>query len=193
MWNLPKGEDFLPGVSIEDLREVYRREQKARPKLRVLCAIHRKEGKSIDDIAGFTNMKRRTVHETLRRFVERGIEAKDSINQTGRPPKLTSKQRKKLVLRLEQGPPYNKGGLWTTKEVRELIRKEFGVKYTHSHVWELLKAAGFSLQRPRPRHHKTPSTEEIERFKKGYIAGEVLQKKRFCSGMPGRGYIWPYP
>lgn len=166
MWNLPKGEDFLSGVSIQELRRIYRGEQKAKPNVRVLCAIHRKEGRSIDDIAAFTNMKRRTVHETLRRFVERGIGAKDSIKQKGRPPKLTEEQRQKLVERLERGPPYNRSGLWTTKEVHELIRREFGVEYAHSHVWELLKAVGFSIQRPRPKHYKTPSKKDIERFKK---------------------------
>ena len=166
LWNLPKGNDFLPGVGIRELRKLYRVEKKAKPKLRLLCAIHRKEGKSIDDIAGFTNMKRRTVHETLWRFVDRGIEAKDSLKQSGRPPELTEKQRRKLIKMLERGPQYNRSGLWTTKEVRELIRKEFGVEYTHSHVWELLKAAGFSLQRPRPKHYKAPSKKEVERFKK---------------------------
>lgn len=166
VWNLPKGDDFLPDVSIQKLRGLYRKEKKAKPKLRLLCAIHRKERWSIDDIAGFTNMKRRTVHETLKRFVARGIEAKDSIKQSGRPPELTSKQRKKLVQQLERGPSYNKDGLWTTKEVREYIRKEFGVTYTHGHVWELLKTAGFSLQRPRPKHYKAPPKKEIARFKK---------------------------
>ena len=166
MWNLPKGNDFLPGFSIEELRRMYVDERKGKPKMRILCAIHRKEGKSIDDIAGFTNMKRRTVHETLRRFVERGIEGKDSIRQTGRPPELTVKQRQKLVRKLERGPSYNKGGLWTTKDVQEYIREEFGVTYTPGHVWELLKTAGFSLQKPRPRHYKAPSKVEIERFKK---------------------------
>ena len=166
MWKLPKGDDFLPGVSTQELRRMFKTEQNAKPKVRVLCAIHRKEGKSIDDIAGFTNMKRRTVHETLTRFVERGIEAKDSIKQDGRPAKLTEKQRQDLIKKLEIGPPYNRTGLWTTKEVRDLIRKDFGVKYTKTHVWELLKVAGFSLQRPRPRHYKAPSKKEITRFKK---------------------------
>lgn len=166
MWNLPRGDEFLPEVSLRELRRIYGTEQKAKPKVRVLCAIHRKEGRSIDDIVIFTNVKRRTVHETLRRFVERGIGAKDSIRQSGRPAELTEKQRCKLIEKLDRGPPYNRSGLWTTKEVRELIRKEFGVEYTHSHVWELLKAAGFSLQNPRPRHYKTPSKKEIERFKK---------------------------
>jgi len=166
MWNLPKGDDFLPDVSIQKLRKLYKKEQKAKPKLRLLCAIHRKESRSIDEIADFTNTKRRTVHETLRRFIERGIKAKDSIKQTGRPPKLTEQQRRKLIRKLDRGPPYNPSGLWTTKQVREIIRKDFGVKYTHAHVWELLTAAGFSLQTPRPKHYKGPSEKEIAHFKK---------------------------
>lgn len=178
MWNLPKGEDFLPGLSIQELQRLCRSEKKAKPMLRLLCAIHRKEEKSIDEIAVFTNMKRRTVHETLKRFVERGIETKDSIKQSGRPPDLTLEQRKKLVQRLEQGPAYNKGGLWSTKEVQDYIRKEFNVKYTRGYVWELLIAMGFSLQKPRPRHYKSASKEEIQRFKKKLRCWqEILEKK----------------
>jgi len=166
MWELPKGEDFLPKTGIEQLRTAYTTEQKAKPKLRLLCAIHRKEGKSIDQIADLTNLKRRTVHETLRRFNERGLAAKDSIKQDGRPPKLTLEQRKKLLRKLGHGPAYNNSGLWTTKEVAELIRREFGVTYATKYVWELLMAAGFSIQRPRPRHYKAPDEAEVAHFKK---------------------------
>ncbi|MGC9308086.1 MAG: IS630 family transposase [Thermoplasmatota archaeon] len=166
VWKLPKGDDFLPGVSIQELQKRYQAEKKAKPKVRLLCAIHRKEGKSIDAIAEFTNMKRRTVHATLWRFVERGVDAKESVKQSGRPPELSVKQRKKLVRRLEEGPPYNKGGVWTTQEVRDYIRKEFGVLYTQGHVWEILTALGFSLHRPRPRHYKAPSRKEVDDFKK---------------------------
>jgi transposase len=166
MWNLPKGEDFLPKTNVSRLRELYDSEPKAKPKLRLLCAINRKEGKSIDAIADKTKMKRRTVHETLWRFMERGIDGKDSIKQEGRPPRLTKLQRRQLLRRLERGPPHNASGLWTTKEVRELIRQKYGVKYAHSHVWELLTAAGFSLQTPRPRNLKAPNKASVDRFKK---------------------------
>lgn len=178
MWNLPKGGAFLPNVSVEEIRALYAQEKKAKPKVRLLCAIHRKEGKSIDDIVGFTGVKRRTVHETLKRFVKRGIDAKDAIKPRGRPPKLTEKQRRKLVERLERGPPYNETGLWTTKEVREFIRKEFGVEYRHSYVWELLTAAGFSIQKPRPRNYKAPSKREARRFKKKLLCWQGITGKK---------------
>lgn len=166
MWNLPKGEDFLPKINLGNLKRKYEKEEKVKPKLRLLCAIHRKEGDGIDDIASATNMKRRTVHAILHRFVERGVDAKNSIKQKGKEPKLNMQQRQKLIAKLEQGPPYNQTGLWTTKEVRELIKKEFRVEYTHVHVWGLLQAAGFSIQKPRPRNYKAPSKWKMTHFKK---------------------------
>ena len=178
MWELPKGEDFLPKTSIEQLKAIYANEQKAKPKLRLLCAIHRKEGKSIDQIADLTNLKRRTVHETLRRFSERGLTAKDSIKQNGRPPKLTLEQRKRLLRKLEHGPAYNKTGLWTTKVVKQLIRREFGVAYATGYVWELLMAAGFSLQRPRPRHYKAPDEAAVAHFKKRPVCWQGITGRK---------------
>jgi transposase len=166
MWTLPKGDSFLPKISLKKLRRRYTAEKKAKPKLRLLCAICRKEGGSIDDVAARVSMKRRTVHEILRRFDERGIGGKDSIKQTGQPFHLTLKQRKDLIKRLDRGLPNNKSGLWTTKEVRAFIKKKYGVEYAHSHTWLILKAAGFSMQKPRNRHYKAATPQVKADFKK---------------------------
>jgi len=166
MWNLPKGDDFLPRISFVKLQTAYSEENIARSKIRLLCAIHRKKGEPIDDICQVSNLKKTTVHDILHRFVERGLDGKDDEERSGRPPKLNVKQRKKLMSVLDKGPKYNRNGLWTTKEVREIIRKEFGVKYAHPYVWQVLKAANFSIQRPRPKHYKSASDEEKAHFKK---------------------------
>jgi transposase len=178
MWNLPKGDEFLPKTSMGHLKKLYDNESKAKPKLRLLCAIHRKGGGSIDEIAERTQMKRRTVHETLWRFTERGINGKDSIKQEGRPSCLTRTQQRQLIRTLERGPPNNSSGLWTKKEVRELIARKYGVQYSHQHVWEILTAAGFSLQKPRPRNYKAPNKAETELFKKRLKGWRKLTAKR---------------
>ena len=119
MWDLPKGDAFLPRTNLDTLQKMYSAEQKAKPKLRLLCAIHRKKGESIDEIVEATNLKRTTIHDILHRFENKGITAKDAIKQQGRTPFLTLRQRKSLIKHLEQrGPSGNRGGLWTTKEVR---------------------------------------------------------------------------
>lgn len=166
MWQLPKGKAFLADISEKRLQKLYNEESNAKAKIRLLSAIHRKKGKSIDDIAYVLSKHRRTVHSWLVRFNKRGIEAKDSVKQPGKIPALTLKQRQELVRILERGPPHNPSGLWVTKEVRALIAKKFKCQYVKQHVWRLLVSLGFSLQRPRKQHYLRPSDEEQVQFKK---------------------------
>ncbi len=166
MWNLRKGNLFLQGVSLQKIRQLYAREKDAKAKLRLLCAVHRKQGKSIDEIAYLLDRPRRTIHGWLTRFQEKGLAAKNSVKQPGRMPVLTMRQRVKFVADLERGPLYNPDGLWTTKEVKDVLKRKYGVDFVNQHVWRMLTTLGFSLQRPRKRHYKRPSKEMIEQFKK---------------------------
>src|SRR3989338_1430815 len=117
MWSLAKGSTFLSNISSKKLQMLYNQETHTKPKLRLLCAVHRRRGKSIDEIAYLLSKPRRTIHGWLTRFQERGIYGKDSIKQSGRPTTLTLTQRRNLVKELERGPPHNSSGLWTTKEL----------------------------------------------------------------------------
>jgi len=166
MWNLAKGKQFLPEVSLQQLKTMYAQEKKAKPKLRLLGAIQRKQEKSIDEIAYVLNTPRDTVYGWLWRFTRRGVGAKDSIKQTGRPTELSLSQRKRLVKDLERGPPHNSTGLWTTKDVRNLLEKKYGQHYVKQHVWRLLVSLGFSMQRPRKQHYQRASEDELLQFKK---------------------------
>jgi len=161
-----KGKAFLPETSLRQIRLLYNVEKTAKAKLRLLTAIHRKNGKSIDEIAYLLSKSRRTIHGWLTRFQERGIDGKDSIKQSGRPATMTLKQRKNLVEDLERGPPHNPSGLWTTKDIKKLLKRKYHVEFVSQHIWRLLISLGFSMQRPRKRHYQRPSDEEITQFKK---------------------------
>lgn len=166
MWQLPKGKEFLPSVSVQQLQKIYDKETNAKAKIRLLSAIHRKKGKSIDAIADLLSKNRRTIHSWLVRFKQRGIDGKNSKKAPGKIPALTIKQREELVKILERGPPHNPTGLWTSKEIRSLITKKYKRTYVKQHVWRLLVSMGFSMQRPRKRHYLRPADSEIAKFKK---------------------------
>lgn len=166
MWKLTKGNGFLPNVSVKKLQEMYDKEKNAKAKLRLLSAVHRKRGKSIDGIAHLLSKPRRTIHGWLTRFQMRGVSGKDSIKQSGRPATLTLTQRKNLVKDLERGPPHNVTGLWSTKELKNLLKRKYQVEFVNQHVWRLLVSLGFSMQRPRKQHYQKPNKEEIIHFKK---------------------------
>lgn len=165
-WKLVRGEEFLPVVSLAQLQRLYDQENRAKPKLRLLAALHRKRGLSMDAIAQQLHKPRRTVHFWLRAFQQRGVAAKDALRQSGRPPKLSLAQRQDLLRRLEAGPPRQPQGLWTTRAVREWVAQRYGVRFVPMHIGRLLRALGFARQRPRPRHPQAASRAEVARFKK---------------------------
>lgn len=166
MWNLSKGNRFLWGNSITKLQKMYNAETNPKAQIRLLAAIHRKQGKSLDDISELLMKSRTTVHGWLTKFQKEGISARYPKKQTGRPPQLSTSQRKELARILEKGPPHNRTGLWDTKSVNKLIQKKYGRVYVNQHVWRILKGLGFTLQRPRKRHYKSASVADIKKFKK---------------------------
>ena len=83
--------------------------------------------------------------------------------------RLTAEQRKKLQkLRLEgaRGHGYETD-LWTLKRKAEVIQDEFGVEYTESGAWRLLRDMGFSAQIPLLR-----ALERDERYIRQWVREE---------------------
>src|SRR3989338_4942673 len=115
-----KGVDFLPNVSLKSLENLYHIEKNAKSKLRLQCAILRKEGKTIVNISDATRKPNTTISDILNRFEKKGIIAKDAIKQKGKPRKLSAKDLEKLDKSLSKKPI--KSGLpfvvWTTKLVK---------------------------------------------------------------------------
>src|SRR6267378_1652219 len=72
---------------------------------------------------------------------------------SGRPPKLTAAQRKQLARLVVAGPEAAgyATSLWTCRRIVDVIRQQFKVVYHPDHVGRLLRACGFSPQRPQPR------------------------------------------
>jgi len=69
----------------------------------------------------------------------------------GRRPKLTPRQKKRLVELLEAGPQVVgcETACWTSVLIRVLIWREFGVLYNCQYVCTLLHNLGFSFQKAR--------------------------------------------
>lgn len=90
------------------------------------------------------------VSQWMRRAREGGVEALKRRVAPGPTPKLTDEQREQVPLLLAQGAEAFgfRGEVWTAKRVTTVIRREFGVRYHPNHVGNLLRAAGWSVQKP---------------------------------------------
>jgi len=167
--SVKKGDNFLSKISLKNLEKLYHQEKNAKSKIRLQCAILRKEGKTIEDISDVTRKPKTTISDILNRFEQKGIIAKDAVRQKGQPKRLSDFQCKKIKKMLgkkpiEEGFPFV---VWTTKLVSYAIKKIFKVIYSLRQIRNLLKNLRFSLQKQRPEHLK--ANKEIRRqFKKNF-------------------------
>src|SRR5499433_1922414 len=86
-----------------------------------------------------------------RAFLLHGMDSLYYRHSGGRRPKLTPRQKQRLVELLEAGPQVVgcETACWTSVLIRVLIWREFGVLYNCQYVCTLLHNLGFSFQKAR--------------------------------------------
>jgi transposase len=92
-----------------------------------------------------------TVRRWRRVFEARGRDGLRSKPHPGGRPRLTAAQRQRVAGLLVKSPAecgFAGRHLWTQQLIADLIDREFGVRYHHDHVGVILKALGFTHQKP---------------------------------------------
>ena len=104
-------------------------------------------------VAERLGVDRRSVRRWKRAHRRQGCRGLQARPASGRPPKLTAAQRRQLTRLVVAGPEAAgyPSSLWTCRRIVDLIRHQFTVVYHPDHVGRLLRACGFSPQRPQPR------------------------------------------
>jgi transposase len=114
-----------------------------------LMALARNE--PVAEVADTYSVVRQTVYDWLKAFLLLGEDSLVYQKSSGRPPRLTKTQRRRLAELIEAGPQ-EAGFLtacWTSLLIQQLILREFGVLYNRHYVCELLHNLGFSFQKAR--------------------------------------------
>ena len=114
---------------------------------------------------------------------KRGLRVKPS---PGRTPLLNQRQKERLARLLLQGPleaGYTTN-LWTLRRIGELIRREFGISYTIANVWKLMRAMGWSCQKPSKRDRER--NEKAIRYWKQHVWPRIKKNRSTWSplGLP---------
>ena len=96
-------------------------------------------------------MTKAAVYGWLAKYRQGGLEALKARPVPGRPPKLSGAQLARVYALVVGNDPRQLRfvfALWTRAMVRELIRREFGVRLSEVSVGRLLRKLGLSPQRP---------------------------------------------
>ena len=93
---------------------------------------------------------RQSVSRWVKTLAQRGRRGLRRAGRAGRPPKLTAADRRRLERALKAGPETHgyATGLWTLARVAKLIETQCGIRYSKTRIWQLLRALGWSCQRP---------------------------------------------
>ena len=125
------------------------------------------EGHSLCEVARRVGVAPISVSRWREAYETGGEKALASKPVPGRPAKLSEVERRKLTRLLKQGPRAHgyRNELWTLKRIARVIEKQFGVHYDPSSVWHILKALGYSCQKPE-RRARERDAQAIERWRK---------------------------
>ena len=166
---LPNGDGYWKDMSIEKLVHLFRNTKDPKQKMWIKAAMHRKQVMPIRRIAELIGMGYSAVRDRLWRMHNEGI-AGLFDRKPKRPWKarLTKQQFGRLDSYIMSGPASNgyKWGVWTARGVAQLIRDRFGKEYSVRQVQNILHRLNYTVTKPRPRHPKAASKEEIAEFKR---------------------------
>lgn len=154
-------------LTTDELYQRYRKCQQAREKLRWRALYLVAKGGIANHVAKQVGRSSGWMTKLARRYNELGADGvadqRGEVN-CGVKPTLNAKHAQALDAALRGPAPDD--GLWTSPKVAAWIKKKTGKEVHPTTAWRAMKAAGFSLQVPRPRHGQVATDKEQAAFKK---------------------------
>jgi transposase len=127
------------------------------------------KGHHIAEVSATVAYARRWVERLLARYNAQGPQALGDLRcRNGTSPSVLKPDLlDQLKDRLREPPP--DGGLWTSPKVAAWMASELGLtRVAPQRGWEALKAIGWSVQKPRPRHPASATPEDKAAFEKSW-------------------------
>jgi transposase len=126
---------------------------------RIMAILAVVDGTLYSTIANTLKVSEESIRLWVNGFLLYGVKSFIYKKPTGRPSKLTKKQRKQLDQLISQGPQKSgfAGACWRSPMIQWLIYEKFGVEYSVFYIPQLLKNMGFSYQKAKfVADHKDP-------------------------------------
>jgi transposase len=161
-----------------DGRQLHR---KALDTIRALALARIADGEAVTAVMQSYGLCRTTVYKWQRKLQVRGGDRLLSAKPTGRPPRLTPKQKAQVFRWLNGKDPRQYGfdfGLWTRQLVAALVQERFGVALGVTAVGRLLAELHITPQKPLRRAYER-DPEAVARWERErYPALRRRAKKR---------------
>jgi len=155
-------------------------DRKSREAIRKLAIQRIQAGESPEQVVKILGFHRSSVYIWMQRYQQGGFDGLKTLPLSGRPPKLTSSQEKKVFdIVTSKNPMQLKFpfALWTRAMVKQLIRDQFGVEMSEVNVGRLLHKLGLTPQRPLRRAYQQNQVRVQRWLEEEYPAIKAAAKK----------------
>lgn len=155
-------------IDVETLRRRARFERDGRIAARLLAIANALDGMSRADAARAAGMDRQTLRDWVLRFNAEGVDGLCDRKRPGGRSFLNEGQQAVLRNMVLRGPDPDRDGVsaWRLVDICRLCEERFGVTYSVSGMFDLLKGLDLSWQKSRPRHPQADAAAQ-KAFKKG--------------------------
>ena len=157
-------------LSPDELAKFAKKEPNPRVRQRLLAVRLVVMGNNIPQAAKAAGLKQRQTRNWIHRFNAEGINGLRDRPRPGQPVKLPRQKEQAFGGRIEKGAiQKDRTCNLRVKDIRRILRDEFGAHYSLGGTYFLLHRLGFSSLVPRPRHPHTDLQAQAK-FKKN-VAG----------------------
>jgi putative transposase len=142
-------------MNIEDLnRKIKSVEKDVKILKRLYFIKFRCSGDSVEKASEKVGVTKRIGYIWQNRWNEMGYEGIIPRYAGGRPSKISEQQKSELekILRRKES--------WTTKEIKDVISREFNVDYNLKQIYIILRDMGMNFGKPYPRDYRRPTNAE---------------------------------
>ena len=141
-------------LSAGELRRAAARRGDAKAARRMLAIALVLEGRSREEAAQTCGMDRQTLRDWVHRYNAAGLGGLANRPAPGPTPRLSTEGEAAVERWVEEGPDLERDGVvrWRWRDLRERIRREFGVDLHERTVGKLLAKLRFRRLSVRPQH-----------------------------------------
>ena len=140
------------------LKTINRKIKSVEKDVRILKRLYfikfRYYGDSVKKASEKVGVTKRIGYIWQNRWNEKGYDGIIPRFAGGRPSKLSQPQKNELEQILRQKES------WTTKEIKEIISREFNIDYTLKQIYIILRDMGMKFGKPYPRNYRKPTNAE---------------------------------
>jgi transposase len=156
-------DDLSPG----ELRLRARREKNGRAAARMIAIANALEGMTRAEAARLAGMERQALRDAVVRYNAEGVDGLHDRPRCGPGEKLDEGQQAALMALILAGPELQRDGtgVWRLKDLVALVERRFGVRYSVSGLFDLLRRLGVSWMSARLQHPRA-DVKAQQAFKK---------------------------